>query len=114
MSRVCEEHPGPGRLRGHRNLVINKPGALFAMQHNRWDRALKVTAGGTGMVGHAGVSHAGAVLFRKAADQAGTDRAAEHGTDTAGPYPVVPWRRGADDTAVGAGYGWARWHLGWS
>jgi Transposase DDE domain group 1 len=36
------------------------------MQHNRWDHALKVTAGGTGLVGHAG-----AVLLRKAADQAG-------------------------------------------
>jgi hypothetical protein len=36
------------------------------MQHNGWDHALKVTSGGTGLVGHAG-----AVLLRKAADQAG-------------------------------------------
>ena len=36
------------------------------MQHNGWDHALKVTAGGTGLVGHGG-----AVLLRKAADQAG-------------------------------------------
>jgi Transposase DDE domain group 1 len=36
------------------------------MQHNGWDHALKVTAGGTGLVGHVG-----AVLLRKAADQAG-------------------------------------------
>jgi hypothetical protein len=36
------------------------------MQHNGWDRALKVTADETGLVGHAG-----AVLLRKAADQAG-------------------------------------------
>jgi hypothetical protein len=36
------------------------------MQHNGWDHALKVTAGGTGLVGHAG-----AVLLRKAADQTG-------------------------------------------
>jgi hypothetical protein len=36
------------------------------MQHNGWDHALKVTAGGTGLVGHAG-----AVLLRKAAGQAG-------------------------------------------
>ena len=36
------------------------------MQHNGWDRALKVTASGTGLVGHAG-----AILLRKAADQAG-------------------------------------------
>ena len=36
------------------------------MEDTRWDRALKVTGGGTGLVGHAG-----AVLLRKAADQAG-------------------------------------------
>jgi hypothetical protein len=36
------------------------------MQHNGWDHALKVTATGDGLVGHAG-----AVLLRKAADQAG-------------------------------------------
>jgi Transposase DDE domain group 1 len=36
------------------------------MQHNGRDHALKVTAGGAGLVGHAG-----AVLLRKAADQAG-------------------------------------------
>jgi Transposase DDE domain group 1 len=34
--------------------------------HNGWDHALKVTADGAGLVGHAG-----AVLLRKAADQAG-------------------------------------------
>ena len=36
------------------------------MQHDGWDHALKVTASGTGLVGHTG-----AVLLRKAADQAG-------------------------------------------
>jgi len=36
------------------------------MEHNGWDHALKVTGGGTGLIGHAG-----AVLLRKAADQAG-------------------------------------------
>ena len=36
------------------------------MQHNGWDHALKVTADGAGLVGHAG-----ALLLRKAADQAG-------------------------------------------
>ena len=36
------------------------------MQHNGWDRALKVTADGKGLAGHAG-----AVLLRKAADQTG-------------------------------------------
>ena len=36
------------------------------MKHMPWDHALKVTGDGTGLVGHAG-----AVLLRKAADQAG-------------------------------------------
>jgi hypothetical protein len=36
------------------------------MQHTPWDHALKVTGGGTGLVGPAG-----AILLRKAADQAG-------------------------------------------
>jgi Transposase DDE domain group 1 len=36
------------------------------MQHNGWDHALKVTADGRGLVGHAG-----AILLRKAADQLG-------------------------------------------
>jgi hypothetical protein len=36
------------------------------MQHMQWDHALTVTDGGSGLVGHAG-----AVLLRKAADQAG-------------------------------------------
>jgi hypothetical protein len=36
------------------------------MQHNGWDHALKVTADGKGLVGHAG-----AILLRKAADQSG-------------------------------------------
>jgi hypothetical protein len=36
------------------------------MQHNGWDHALKVTADGAGLVGHAG-----SVLLRKACDQAG-------------------------------------------
>ena len=36
------------------------------MQHNGWDHALKVTADGKGLVGHAG-----AILLRRAADQTG-------------------------------------------
>jgi Transposase DDE domain group 1 len=36
------------------------------MQHNGWDHALKITADGAGLIGHAG-----AILLRKAADQAG-------------------------------------------
>jgi hypothetical protein len=36
------------------------------MRDTRWDHALKVTGGGTGLIGHAG-----AVLLRKAANRAG-------------------------------------------
>src|SRR6201989_463011 len=52
-------------IRGY-HAHVSRTGALFAMEHNGWDHALKVTADGTGLVGHAG-----AVLLRKAADQAG-------------------------------------------
>jgi hypothetical protein len=41
-------------------------GVLFAMNLNGWDHALKVTATGKGLVGHAG-----AILLRKAADVTG-------------------------------------------
>src|SRR6266487_3895282 len=61
-----EERPGSGRLRGNHTHVFPGTGALFVMQHNGWDHALKVTGDGEGLVGHAG-----AVLLRKAADQAG-------------------------------------------
>jgi hypothetical protein len=40
------------------------------MQLNGWDHALKVTSDGKGLVGHAG-----AILLRKAADQAGLSAA---------------------------------------
>ena len=40
------------------------------MTLNGWDHALKVTATGKGLVGHA-VGHAGAILLRKAADVTG-------------------------------------------
>ena len=60
-----EERPGSGRL-PVTTLSKVQAGALFAMQHNGWAHALKVTADGTGLVGHVG-----AILLRKAADQAG-------------------------------------------
>jgi Transposase DDE domain group 1 len=53
------------------------------MQHNGWDHALKVTAGGTGLVGHAG-----AVLLRKAADQAGLTAGLGAALRKAGASPV--------------------------
>jgi hypothetical protein len=53
------------------------------MQHNGRDHALKVTADGTGLVGHAG-----AVLLRKAADQAGLTAWLGSALRKAGSSPV--------------------------
>jgi hypothetical protein len=59
--------PWSWEITGHHNHVIHRSwSALRHALHNGWDHALKVTAEGTGLVGHAG-----AVLLRKAADQAG-------------------------------------------
>ena len=53
------------------------------MQHNDWDHALKVTGDGTGLVGHAG-----AILLRKAADQAGLTAWLSAALQRAGKSPV--------------------------
>ena len=53
------------------------------MQDTRWDYALKVTGGGTGLVGHAG-----AVLLRKAAGQAGLTAALSAALRKAGSSPL--------------------------
>jgi len=54
------------------------------MQDTRWDQALKVTGGGTGLVGHAG-----AVLLRKAADQAGLTAVLSAALRKAGKSPLL-------------------------
>ena len=54
------------------------------MQDTRWDHALKVTGGGTGLVGHAG-----AVLLRKTADQAGLTAALSAAVRKAGMSPLL-------------------------
>ena len=54
------------------------------MQHKGWDHALKVTADGAGLVGHAG-----AVLLRKAADQAGLTGQLSAALRKAGTSPVL-------------------------
>jgi hypothetical protein len=54
------------------------------MQHMPWDRALRVTADGAGLVGHAG-----AVLLRKAADQAGLTAGLGAALRKAGQSPVL-------------------------
>jgi Transposase DDE domain group 1 len=53
------------------------------MEHNGWDHALKVTGGGTGLIGHAG-----AILLRKAADQAGLTAGPGTALRKAGMSPV--------------------------
>ncbi|HUY47141.1 MAG TPA: hypothetical protein VMV92_15635 [Streptosporangiaceae bacterium] len=54
------------------------------MQHNGWDHALKVTGDGTGLVGHAG-----AILLRKAADQAGLTAGLSAALRRAGKSPLL-------------------------
>jgi len=54
------------------------------MEHNGWDHALKVTGGGTGLIGHVG-----AVLLRKAADQAGLTAGLVAALRKAGTSPVL-------------------------
>jgi Transposase DDE domain group 1 len=54
------------------------------MQHNGWDHGLKVTGGGAGLVGHAG-----AILLRKAADQAGLTAWLGAALRKAGTSPVL-------------------------
>jgi hypothetical protein len=54
------------------------------MQRNGWDHALKVTADGKGLVGHAG-----AILLRKAADQAGLTAALSPALRKKGTSPLL-------------------------
>src|SRR6267154_5845436 len=42
-------------IRGY-HTHVSRTGALLAIEHNGWDHAPKVTAEGTGLVGHAGAS----------------------------------------------------------
>ena len=53
------------------------------MEHNAWDHALTVTGGGAGLVGHAG-----AILLRKAADQAGLTAGLSAALQKAGTLPL--------------------------
>src|ERR1700747_623441 len=54
------------------------------MQLNGWDHALKVTSDGKGLVGHAG-----AILLRKAADQAGLTAVLSAALRKAGTSPLL-------------------------
>jgi hypothetical protein len=70
-------------IRGY-HTHVSRTGALFAMQDTRWDHALKVTGGGTGLVGHAG-----AVLLGKAADRAGLTGGLSAALRKAGTSPLL-------------------------
>ena len=61
------------------------------MQDTGWDHALKVTGDGEGLVGHAG-----AVLLRKLADQAGLTAALGPALARAGKFPLVDQSTGPD------------------
>ena len=78
-----EERPGSGKL------PVTTPsdfraGALFVMDDTRWDHGLTVTGEGKGLVGHAG-----AVLLRKLADQAGLTVALGSALARRGKFPLV-------------------------
>ncbi|MGH7488398.1 MAG: hypothetical protein ACREMY_22790 [bacterium] len=65
LRRALKSAPGLGDY-GSPQLCNPLTRSAFAMQHDGWDHALKVTADGAGLVGHAC-----AVLLRKLAGQAG-------------------------------------------
>src|SRR2546429_8065490 len=71
-------------LRGNHTIRISRAGALFVMQDTRWDHGLKVTGEGEGLAGHAG-----AVLLRKLADQAGLTAGLGSALARAGKFPLV-------------------------
>ena len=64
--------------------LISRAGALFVMDDTRWDHGLTVTGEGKGLVGHAG-----AVLLRKLADQAGLTVALGSALARRGKFPLV-------------------------
>src|ERR1019366_9144400 len=66
------------------------------MKHMPWDHALKVTGDGTGLVGHAG-----AILLRKAADQAGLTAGLGAALRRAGKSPLFD--RGAALVSIAPG-----------
>jgi len=65
-------------------MSFSQAGALFVMDDTRWDHGLKVTGEGEGLVGHAG-----AVLLRKLADQAGLTAGLGSALARAGKFPLV-------------------------
>jgi hypothetical protein len=70
------------------------------MQDTRWDHGLKVTGGGEGLVGHAG-----AVLLRKLADQAGLTSALGSALARKGKFPLLDRGMALVSTAVAIALG---------
>src|SRR6202035_1369136 len=80
---MSEERPDSGQLR------VTTPespgtGALLAMQLNGWDHALMVTADAKGLA-----RHPGAILLRKAAEQAGLTAALSAALRRKGTSPLL-------------------------
>ena len=80
---MLEPCAGPTGTHGSEGAPAGKP-AGATRRITRWDHALKVTGGGTGLVGHAG-----AILLRKAADQAGLTAALSAALRKAGTSPLL-------------------------
>src|SRR5690348_10152634 len=75
-------------------------GAPFAMKDTSWDHALEVTAGGSGLVGHAG-----GVLLRKLADQCGLTAALDGALTLKGRFPQLSRGMVLTSTAIAIAMG---------
>src|SRR6201987_790930 len=83
-SRVQQRRaPWPWQIAGYHTKQF-QTGAPFAMKDTSWDHALEVTAGGSGLVGHAG-----GILLRKLADQCGLTAALDGALTLKGRFPQL-------------------------
>jgi hypothetical protein len=71
-------------ITGYHTNVIPGTGALFAMKDMPWDHGLDVTAGGDGLVGHAG-----GVILREMADRSGLTAALKDALERENRFPEV-------------------------
>ena len=71
-------------ITGYHTMQFRDWSALRDAKDTRWDHALEVTAGGEGLVGHAG-----AVLLRKLADQCGLTAALDAALGRKGRFPQL-------------------------
>ena len=81
---IGEERPGSGKLPGNHTMSFPRQERSSSWQDTRWDHGLTVTGEGQGLVGHAG-----AVLLRKLADQAGLTAALGAALARKGKFPLI-------------------------